>query len=83
MFRSRLPLLIAQKEYKEQRRISQREIAQEVGLARATVSSWMSPDGMPRLDAKTAAALCEYLECSLADLVELDLGHEMAVALLS
>lgn len=83
MFRSRLPLFIAQKEYKEQRRISQREIAQDTGLARATISSWMSPDGMPRLDAKTTAALCDYLDCSLDDLVELDSGQAVAVALAS
>lgn len=81
MFRSRLPILIAEKEHRERRKITQVELAKRTGLARATIGSWMSTAPMPRLDAGTAMALCEFLSCELYDLVELDTeGNRVAVA---
>jgi DNA-binding Xre family transcriptional regulator len=72
MFRSRLAILLAEKEHQERRKFSQDQIAKETKLSRATISSWMSSEGMPRLDAKSARALCEFLDCELEDLVELE-----------
>lgn len=80
MFRSRVPILLAEKEHRERRRITQRELAEETGLARATISSWMSPQGMPRLDANTVRALCEYFGVDISELVELEPGQQTAVA---
>ena len=72
MFRSRLRILIAQKENEMRRVITQGEIAEETGLSRATINSWMSHQGKPRLDATSAGAICGYLGCELSDLVELE-----------
>src|SRR3990167_4645921 len=78
MFRSRLPILLAEKEHRERRKITQRELAKDTNLARATIASWMSTDNMPRLDSGTVAALCKYFGCDLEDLVELE-GEAVAV----
>ncbi len=72
MFRSRLSILLAEKEHRERRRITQVDLARETNLSRATISSWMSNEGMPRLDANSAGALCKFLGCTLSDLVELE-----------
>jgi transcriptional regulator with XRE-family HTH domain len=84
MFRSRMPILLAEKEMRDKRRITQREIARETGLARATIGSWMSHEGMPRLDAGTVKALMDYFDCSIENLVtvESDEGQMVAVAAL-
>lgn len=80
MFRSRLPILLAEKEHRERRRITQTELKNATQLARGTISSWMSPEPMPRLDGNTVVALCRYLDCEIGDLVELDMGETVAVA---
>lgn len=72
MFRSRLRILIAQKENQMRRIITQGEIAEQTGLSRATINAWMSHNDMPRLDARSASAICAYLNCELSDLVELE-----------
>lgn len=72
MFRSRLRILLAQKEDDERRVITQGEIAEHTGLSRATINSWMSHRGKPRVDAVSARAICDYFECDLSELVELE-----------
>lgn len=80
MFRSRMSILLAEKEHKERRRITQRVMAKETGLARATIGSWMSPEPMPQLNGNTVAVLCRYFQCEIGDLVELETGEAVAVA---
>ncbi len=72
MLRSKMPLLVAQKEAKERRRITQQEIADSTGLRRATISAWINWGEFKRLDADVIIALCNYFQCSLEDLVEID-----------
>ncbi len=75
MFVSKAALLLAEKELKERRRITQGEIAQVTGLRQPTISTWLGPRPIKRLDAETVIALCRYFDCGLSDLVDLDLGQ--------
>ena len=82
MFRSKLPLLVAKKEDRERRKITQEEIAANTGLRRPTISAWMSYKPISRLEANVVGALCAYFECSIQELIELeyDEGQPVAVA---
>jgi transcriptional regulator with XRE-family HTH domain len=42
--RSRLHEIVRRKEIKEHRRITMKEIAEETGLNRQTISAWLSPE---------------------------------------
>ncbi len=71
MFRSRLPVLISEKEIRERRpRISQRELADATGIRQATISQWMNWATFKRLDAEVIAAFAAYFGCEPADLFE-------------
>jgi DNA-binding XRE family transcriptional regulator len=77
MFRSKLPLLVAQKESRERRKITQEEIAEATGLRRPTISAWMSYKPISRLESNVASVLCAYFDCTIQDLVELENGEEI------
>lgn len=70
--RSRLKLLIAEKEARDNRVIRQNEITEATGLNAHTVSRWMSPEPFERIDAETVKRLCSYLSCDLGDLLHID-----------
>jgi DNA-binding Xre family transcriptional regulator len=73
MFRSKLYLLIAEKEQLDRRKLTQRIVANESGVSTNTICKWMKRDlTMPRVDGETALALCRYFGCTLTDLVEFD-----------
>jgi DNA-binding Xre family transcriptional regulator len=70
-WRSRLPILISEKEANEKiPRISHREIARQTSIRQATVSEWMNWGVFKRLDADVVERLAKYLDCSPAELYE-------------
>jgi len=72
MFISRAPILLAEKEQRERKKITQQEVANATKLTRATISAWMGHSGMARLDANAARALCAYFDVPISELVVLE-----------
>lgn len=48
--------------------VSQKEIAENIGVSPAIVSSWMNAKKTPRM--KNIDALCEYFGCKRSDIME-------------
>lgn len=79
--RSRLKQLVAERELKEKRRIQQTEIAEATGLRPATVSKWMSPNPLGRIDDHTLVVLMRWLNLGTDDigkLIYVDWGEHSA-----
>lgn len=51
--------------------ITQEEIADAIGISRATMSDW-SREKVTRLDKDILAKLCVYFECGIEDLLQLE-----------
>ena len=69
MIRFRLKELIADKEFKEQRKITLTEIAEITGVNRTSLSKMQNP--APRHSTTTNAidSLCEYFGCEVGELM--------------
>jgi len=63
------PLLVTQKEVRDKRRYSQREIAVALGVSEPTVSRWMNGKRIENTSIKIVMKLCNWLDCDLRDLV--------------
>ena len=68
--RSKLPEIIRQREIELGRRIAIKEIADQTGLNRNTVSSWLSPIPFGRVDSHAVITLRRWANCSWEDLLE-------------
>jgi putative transcriptional regulator len=67
--RNRFKIVLAEKEVKDGRRYSYRDIQEITGVAASTLTDWAQ--GKARFIAvDTLAALCHFLECRPADLLE-------------
>jgi len=64
MIKYNLKELIAEKEFKEKRRISLSEIAKEVGISRATLSKIANNKGRYSTKTEYVERLCQYFECT-------------------
>jgi transcriptional regulator with XRE-family HTH domain len=78
-------MLLAQKEERERRKITQREVAEATKIRPPTISAWMSYEPFSRLEASIVEALCKYFNCSFNELVEFmpqdeKTGQKVAVA---
>jgi DNA-binding Xre family transcriptional regulator len=51
--------------------ITQEEIAKTIGIANGTMSSWVRGT-VERMDRDTIAKFCEYFQCRIEDLLELE-----------
>lgn len=60
--------LLLQKGANEKRYISQRQAADEMGIARGTVDRYANND-VTRYDEPIVLAMCEYLDCGVSDLL--------------
>jgi putative transcriptional regulator len=67
--RSRLKLLLAEKEVRENRRVSHEEIRRATGLASSTISA-LANNNTGRYDANTLSKLCAYFNCGVGDILE-------------
>ena len=74
--RSKLPDLIRKRELEENRRIHQYEIAEATGLRPNTISRWMSPKPLKRLDEATILPLCNFFRCQVGDLIFIDYSYK-------
>lgn len=75
--RTRIHELITKKQAEEsaqgnRRFLTASVIAQETGLSRNTIKSWIEGD-LDRFEERTITALCRYFNCTIADLLYLDL----------
>jgi DNA-binding Xre family transcriptional regulator len=70
--RSRLKELVALKEQAEQRTIQHQEIATATGLNPNTISNWMKPAEIKKIDSAALTALCAFLGCGIGDLLYID-----------
>lgn len=69
MIYSRLNQLIAEKEFREKRKITYKVIQDETGLSSNTIAKLMSLDPVQRIDGTTLDKLCDFLGCQVGDLL--------------
>ena len=69
MLRYKLAERIADKEFKERRRITLLEISQATGINRMTISKLMNKHGT-NVQTDKLDRLCAYFDCKIEDLVE-------------
>jgi putative transcriptional regulator len=65
---NRLKVLLAEKELRENRKLTYRTVAKETGLAIGTLTAYMTQQ-VNRFDKSTLETLCEYLSCDVGDLL--------------
>ena len=66
--------LVALKERREERKITQSIAAEETGLSMGTIHRWMH-NRVDRFESDTLVVLCNWLECEVGDLLVVrDLG---------
>jgi transcriptional regulator with XRE-family HTH domain len=68
LIKSRMKILIAEKELRDKHKIEFREIASVLKITPQQFSAWVNDRGWPRLD--KAYRLARYLECKVDDLYE-------------
>lgn len=69
MVRSRVRILLAEKSYAENRKISYRTFAAECGVSTNIVTSWMNDD-FERVDKDTLRKFCAYFNCGVGEVLE-------------
>lgn len=65
---NRLKILLAQKELRENRKLTYRTVSKETGLAIGTLTAYMTQK-VNRFDKSTLETFCEYLSCNVGDLL--------------
>ncbi len=68
MITNRVKVLLAEKEIRENRRITYRTMASETGLSTTTIVAYVN-QRIVRYDASVLVALCKYFECQPGDLL--------------
>ena len=67
---SRFKVLLAEKEMRERRTISLREVVRETGVPISTVQG-LANNTLREIPAEGVVALCRYLDCAVGDLLQL------------
>lgn len=65
---NRLKILIAEKEFREKRKLTYRTISEETGISTSTLTLYMR-QGVGAFDTGTLETLCNYLNCQPGDLI--------------
>lgn len=65
---------------RKRRNLTQRQVAQAVGVTDQTISNWEQGVYKPRLTPAQTLALCRALECSLEELVVITSDEDSEVA---
>lgn len=65
---NRLEILIAEKAFRENRKLTYRIIAKETGISPTTLTLYMK-QGVGAFDTGTIETLCKYLDCQPGDLI--------------
>lgn len=71
VIRNRLRELMAAKERKEGRKITQMGLSEELGIARWTVDRWARNE-VARMDEHIVIAFCRYFDCQPGDLIVME-----------
>ncbi len=71
VIRSYFKVLLAEKELRERRTISLRKVVTETNVPNSTVLG-LANNTIRRVPLDELAVLCEYLQCSVADLLRLE-----------
>jgi len=71
MIQFHLKQLLAEKEFKEKRKISIREVAQKTDISRVTLSKIANSKGDYNTTTDTIEKLCLYFECAPNDLISI------------
>lgn len=74
---NRFKELLAVKERREMRSISQRDVAAATGISRSAIDSYAT-NTPTRYDAHVILALCEYFDCTPGDLLVIETASEDA-----
>jgi putative transcriptional regulator len=69
MLRYKLKELIADKEFRERRRVTVQELAQATGITRNTLSKMLNQHGAS-VRSENLARLCAYFDCRIEQLLE-------------
>jgi transcriptional regulator with XRE-family HTH domain len=69
--RNRLLFLMTEKERREGRNITYKEIADAVDISIGVISRWIKND-VERFDSPVVVKLCDYFGCELTDLLYID-----------
>ena len=64
---NKLKILIAEKEFREGRKLTYRIISKETGISTTTLTKYINQGG--GIDPGTLEKLCEYFECQPGDLL--------------
>ena len=65
---NRLKILIAEKEFREDRKLTYRTISEETGISTSTLTLYMR-QGVGAFDTGTIETLCKYFGCQPGDLI--------------
>jgi len=65
---NRVKILIAEKEFREKRKLTYRIIAQETGLTVSTLTAYLTQKAT-RFDGPTLETLCKYFDCQPGDIL--------------
>lgn len=65
---NRLKILIAQKEFKEGRKLTYRTISKETGISTSTLTAFVTQQ-INRYDSDTLEKLCRYFDCQPGDVL--------------
>jgi DNA-binding Xre family transcriptional regulator len=70
-FRTNVRQLILDKSAREGRRITYKEVANDIGLSEITISRWARNE-IERIDLSMIKLLCDYFNCTFEELVQYD-----------
>ena len=65
---NRLKILIAEKEFRENRKLTYRTVAEETGLSIGTLTVYMT-QRVNRFDSSTLQTFCKYFDCQPGDIL--------------
>ncbi|BDQ66124.1 MULTISPECIES: helix-turn-helix domain-containing protein [Shewanella] len=69
MIRFKIKELIAEKEFKERRKITLQEVADSTGVNRTALSKMMNPSYEYSTTTKAIDSLCQYFGCKVEDVI--------------
>jgi DNA-binding Xre family transcriptional regulator len=69
--RNRILILVTEKERSLGRRITQKEIAQNIGVSEQLIGRWMK-NKVKQFDGETIEKLCVYFNCEVGELLYID-----------
>ena len=58
------------RELMARRKITNRKLAEKLGMHETSIARMKAPDIMPKIDGNTLTKLCQILDCDISDLLE-------------